>query len=369
MRILFALPGFHRHDRGAETAFMSLANELARTGDKVTLIGSGQRRDGTHYRFLRAPSVSRERFERFPRFPVMRHEYAYEELTFIPGFLYRYRPSDYDVTLTASYPFTNWMLRRPVLGGSRPAHVFVTENGDWPAYARNSEYRLFDCDGLVCTNPDFYERNKARWRCRLIPNGIDIQRFRPGPAQRQDFALPPDRLIVLMVSALIADKRVDAGIEIVSQIAEAHLVVAGDGPLRQAIDAKAARLLPGRFTRLSLAAERMPELYRCADVFLHLAKEEAFGNVFLEALACGLPVIGHDTARFRWLVGEHGCPVDSDDVTAVARRIACARVSDSAKQAARIGHAATFSWTRICEMYRGFLQEIILSGSRRAQSA
>lgn len=345
---------------------MSLAEELARTGDEVSLIGSGRPRSGTRYRFLHAPSVRRERFERFPRLPVIRSEYAYEELTFIPGFLCRYRPADYDVTLTASYPFTNWMLRRSAAGDSRPAHVFVTENGDWPAYARNSEYRFFHCDGLVCTNPDFYERNKTRWRCRLIPNGIDTQRFRPGPARRQDFALPADRLIVLMVSALIADKRVDAGIEIVSRIPQAHLVIAGDGPLRQVIDAKAARLLPGRFTRLSLAAERMPELYRCADVFFHLAREEAFGNVFLEALACGLPVIGHDTPRFRWLVGEQGHLVDSDDAAAVVRAIECARVGDPAKQAARIGHAAGFSWTRIAQMYRGFLQEIVASSGRHA---
>ena len=40
---------------------------------------------------------------------------AYEELTFIPHFISRYRPVDYDVTLTCSYPFTNWMLRRPAL--------------------------------------------------------------------------------------------------------------------------------------------------------------------------------------------------------------------------------------------------------------
>src|SRR5262249_25393509 len=157
MRVLFALPGLHRYDRGAEMAFISIATELAKASDTVTLIGSGRVHTATTYRFLHAGSVRREKFEFFPSLPVLRNEYAYEELTFTPQLLRGYRPADYDVTITCSYPFTNWILRRPVLRGSRPPHVFVTENGDWPAHANNSEYRYFGCEGLVCTNPDFYE--------------------------------------------------------------------------------------------------------------------------------------------------------------------------------------------------------------------
>src|SRR5262249_45228543 len=193
----------------------------------------------------------RETFESFPSLPALRNDCAYEELTFLPDLLRHYRPTEFDVTLTCGFPFTNWVLRRPALYGSRPAHIFVTQNGDWPAYAGNSEYRFFGCDGLVCTNPDFFDRNKERWRCRLIPNGVDCDRFRPGTDRRQEFGLPADRLVVLMVSALIPSKRVDIGIEAVSRIPDAHLVVAGDGPLRATIDAKAAQLLPGRLTRLS----------------------------------------------------------------------------------------------------------------------
>ena len=43
LNILFALTGLHRHDRGAEQAFISIASELVKTNDSVTLlIGSGQ---------------------------------------------------------------------------------------------------------------------------------------------------------------------------------------------------------------------------------------------------------------------------------------------------------------------------------------
>ena len=359
MRVLFALPGLHRIDRGAEIAFISAAKELAKAGVAVTLIGSGQERTGTPYRFVHAGSVARENFASFPSIPVLRNDCAYEEFTFVPDFLRQYRPADYDVTLTCSYPFMNWVLRRPTWGGRRPPHVFVTQNGDWPAYSNQSEYRFFGCEGLVCTNPDFYERNRTRWHCQLIPNGVDCERFKLGPPARVMFGLPANKLMVLMVSALIPTKRVDVGIDAVSRIPDAHLVVAGNGPQRQEIESTAARLLPGKFALLSLPAERMPALYQSANVFLHLSKEESFGNVFLEAMACGLPVVAHDSPRSRWIVGNDQFLIDTDDSAEIATGINAARNASPATQQERVAKAASFSWTKIGKMYQDFLQEIV----------
>lgn len=361
MRVLFCLPGLHRYNRGAEIAFISIASELARAGDVVTLVGSGPKREPTPYHFLPVESVRRERFESFPFIPILRDECTYEELTFLPGLLWRYRPADYDITVGCSYPFSNWALRRPVLSGLRPPHVFVTENGDWPAFARKSEYRFFGCEGLVCTNPEYYERNKSRWRCRLIPNGVDSELFSPGISHRADFGLPSDRLIVLMVSALISSKRVGAGIEVVSQIPNAHLVVAGDGPLRQAIEIGAARLLPGRFTRLSVAPHRMPLLYRSADVFLHLSKNESSPLAFLEAMACGLPVVAHDSPQLRWIAGDNEFLLDTDNAVDVADQIQYAYNAGPDRRQRRLTKVADFSWKIIASNYRKFFQEIVLA--------
>jgi glycosyltransferase involved in cell wall biosynthesis len=162
-----------------------------------------------------------------------------------------------------------------------------------------------------------------------------------------------------MVSALVASKRVEAGIDVISKLPDAHLVVAGDGPLKDFLEAKAEHLLPDRYKQLSIPPERMPDLYRSADVFLHLAKEEPFGNVFVEAMACGLPVVGHDTPRLRWIVGDDGFLLDTDDLAAVVREIERARRAVTGGQAKRITRAATFSWTKVGELYRVFLREVI----------
>jgi glycosyltransferase involved in cell wall biosynthesis len=358
MKVLFALPGLHRIDRGAEIAFISVAKELAELGANVTLIGSGEPRSRSPYRFVQAKGLSRELFKSFPSVPVLRNDCAYEELTFAPNLLRQYQPAEYDVTLTCSYPFTNWILRRPALSGRRPPHVFVTQNGDWPATSKQSEYRFFGCEGLVCTNPDFLERNKSRWRCKLIPNGVDCEKFKPGPPRREAFDLPAGRLLVLMVSALIPTKRVQFGIDAVARIPDAHLVVAGNGPLRQEIQNLAAKALPGGFTLLSVAADKMPALYQSADVFLHLSKDEPFGNVFLEAMACGLPVVAHDSARARWIVGNDQFLADTDDPENIAKAIMTAANAPAAKKLDRVARAASFSWNAIGKSYYEFLKEI-----------
>lgn len=359
MRVLFALPGFHRYDRGAEIAFLSLATELARSGTDVTVIGSGGKRPAAPYNYIRAGAIARERFESFPRVPLFRGETSYEEASFVPGLLRHYDPRAYDITATCSYPFTNWVLRRPAAGSGRPPHVFVTQNGDWPAWSGTSEYRWFGCEGLVCTNPDYLDRNRERWRCALIPNGIDLDRFRSGPAERAAFGLPADAFVVLMVSALIPSKRVAEGVLAVSRIPGAYLLVAGDGPLRQEIGALAGQSLPGRFLRVTVTPDRMPALYRSADVFLHLSKDESFGNVYVEALACGLPVVAHETRRVRWIVGDQGLLLDTDDADAVAAALLEAKASAAASRATRVERAEAFGWKKVAAQYRDFFQEVL----------
>ena len=355
MRLLFALSGFHRYDRGAETALLAVAQELARTGDDVTVAGSGQPRDGSVYRFVHVPAVARETFERLPAIPFFRNETQWEDASFAARLPYALDLRSYDAALTCAYPYTNWALRR--LGRQpRPAHIFVTQNSDWPAYADNSEYRFFGCDGLVCTNPTYFERNRERWNCALIPNGIDLMRFAPGHEARHSLDLPRDKPMILMVSALMDTKRVLDGVRAVAMLKDAILVVAGDGPLREQADALAAQLLPGRYKRVSLIADQMPDLYRSADVFLHLSKVESFGNVYLEAAATGLPVVAHDYALTRWILGDAPFLCDTDH-----QEILVGQLED----ALAAGHQPVpdtldrFTWSRIADEYRDFLRQTI----------
>lgn len=353
MKLLFALPGFHRYDRGAEVALLSIASELARSGDEVMVVGSGFARPAS-YSFRRVPAVRRETFERFPKFPPFRSETAWEDATFAAGLLREPSLEGFDATITCSYPFTHWALRRA--GRSGPAHIFVTQNGDWPAYSDSSEYRLFHCDGLVCTNPDYLARNQARWRTTLIPNGVNLDTFARGVPSRQRFGLPEDGPIILMVSAFIPSKRVLEGIRAVAALEGAFLVVAGDGPLRDEARILAQNILPGRYAQLSLTSDEMPSLYHSADVFLHMSLLESFGNVFLEAWASGLPIVGHDTARLRWILGDEHLLCDTERCNVVTEALRQAIIRGRTPPSSNLDQ---FSWSSIAERYREFIRSVL----------
>nr|WP_166180505.1 glycosyltransferase [Altererythrobacter segetis] len=354
MRLIFALPGIHRYDRGAEIALLAVAAELARGGEDVTVAGSGPIAGDRGYDYVQVPSVRRERFEKFPTFPPFRSETAWEDATFALNLLRKIDLKQYDASVTCSFPFTHWALRR--FGRTGPASIFVTQNGDWPAFSNKSEYRTFSCEGLVCTNPDYLTRNADRWNCRLIPNGVDVARFKPGKAERSRLGLPTNGPVVLMVSALIDSKRVIDGIRAVAKLADASLVVAGDGPLRQQVTRLAEQLLPGRFKLVSLPPEDMPDLYRSADVFLHLSLLESFGNVFLEAWASGLPIVAHDSARLRWILGDRHFLCDTTDPRTLYTALKAAL---SARDAGAPEGIERFSWESVSAQYHEFLLETL----------
>ena len=355
LRVLFALPGLHRVSRGAEIAFESVASELAgREGVEVTLMGSGEARSDRAYRFVGVSCAVRERFERWPKVPPMRGAVVYEELSFVRGLRRVYRPADYDVTVTCAYPFTNWLLRR---GKDRPAHVFVTQNGDWPPQRHSWEYKLFGCDALVCTNPEYYERHKGAYACALIPNGVDPERFRPGARERVD--IPGGGPLVLIVAALIPSKRVVEGIRAAAGVADVRLLVVGDGPLREEVDRAGRELLGTRFRRVVVGHADMPAIYRSADVLLHMSRDEPFGNVYIEAMACGTPVVGHETTNTTWIMGGHGILVNTSEPAHVAESIRAAVAQDSEQRRAERSRITRqrFAWREVAKQYEGVLRE------------
>jgi glycosyltransferase involved in cell wall biosynthesis len=359
MKLCVALSGLHRVDRGAEVALERVADYIAQApGCEVTVFGSGPKIAGRHYRYVPVSCVPRDRFENWPLLPMFRDECAYEELTFAWNLWRAFDPDDFDLTLTCGYPFLNWVLRQRRRRG-RPGHVFVTQNGDWPAWSRGAEFRFFSCDGLICVNPAHEARNRDRWPCALVSNGVELERFRPGPGQRERFGAPSDAAVVLMVSALIATKNVAAGVRAVAKLPRGFLLLAGDGPLRAEIDALAEELLPGRYRRLTCARDEMAALYRSADVFLHVAREESCSIACLEALASGLPIVAADTPVARWLLEDQAAFVEYGDEACVADALLSAmKLVETEHLSARAALARRRTWAASAAKYLEFLREI-----------
>ena len=197
-----------------------------------------------------------------------------------------------------------------------------------------------------------------RWFSKLIPNGIAPIGFIRAPVIEHSW-VPENRPIVLMVSALEQGKRVIEAIKAVSAIPDAFLVVAGDGNLRKEVERLAGDLLPGRFLLRTYPHEQMPELYRSADVFLHTAIRESFGNVYIEALSSGTAIVAHDDEVTRWILEDHACLVDTTSEQALVDAIADAlhEPGTHLSDGSAFAHDR-YSWRAVARRYRAFLLKL-----------
>jgi glycosyltransferase involved in cell wall biosynthesis len=99
--------------------------------------------------------------------------------------------------------------------------------------------------------------------------------------------------------------------------------------------------------------DELPELLRAGDLLVHASVWEAFGQVLVEAMACGLPVIAVDRGGPATIVAdpETGWLVDPDDVGTLARAIVAAVAGEADRrrrgERARQRAVERFSWSRL----------------------
>jgi alpha-1,6-mannosyltransferase len=168
---------------------------------------------------------------------------------------------------------------------------------------------------IICTTAWAAEEFRRLGVQHLVqaPLGVDLEQLHPGrrdPAVRAGYAEPGQQLLVLC-SRLSPEKRPARALEALAELRragrDAVLVVAGAGPLREKLEARARReALPVRF--LGHVAERsdLSALLAAADVVLAPGPIETFGLAALEALACGTPVAASRSSALPGIIGPAG---------------------------------------------------------------
>jgi glycosyltransferase involved in cell wall biosynthesis len=150
-----------------------------------------------------------------------------------------------------------------------------------------------------------------RKRVKVLPNEIDLQRFRPPSAEeraqaREELGIEEGERLVLSVHRLSPVRRtllyVPAVLEVVlDRHDRVRFVIAGGGPeeseVRHAISS--AGLDDGVAMLGSLPHERISRLYEAADVFMMPSYSDGFPRVLLEAMAMGVPIASTDVGGVR----------------------------------------------------------------------
>jgi glycosyltransferase involved in cell wall biosynthesis len=130
-------------------------------------------------------------------------------------------------------------------------------------------------------------------RTKLWSRGVDTEQFNP-VHYRQDWRMrlsggQPDAPLLLYVGRLSPEKRIGWLHPVLTALPQARLAIVGDGPARPDLERLFANS-PTVFTGF-LRGHDLACAYAAADIFVFPAANETFGNVVLEAMASGLPVV------------------------------------------------------------------------------
>jgi glycosyltransferase involved in cell wall biosynthesis len=186
-------------------------------------------------------------------------------------------------------------------------------------------------------------RGAAR-KVRVVPNGVDLERFAPGPPDadlRLALALPPAGVIGF-AGRLEPGKGADVLLAAAHRLGERGMRVSvlliGEGPLRERLQeqSKATGVT-------AVFAGRQPDiapLLRLCEVVVMPSRQEGFGRVIIEAMACGVPVVASRVGGIpeTCVDGVTALLVPPDDAHALADAIA-ATLTDRAATARRTAAA------------------------------
>lgn len=170
-----------------------------------------------------------------------------------------------------------------------------------------------------------------------MPYAVDNAHFERGAAEaathrertRAEFALERGRPILLFAAKLIERKRPELLLEAFARIHDdpalqyPYLVFAGDGPLRERLEARAKQIAPGAVRFLGFQTQRdLPRCYDLCDAFVLPSVQESWGLVVNEVMCAGRAVVVSDrVGAGADLVhaGENGAVFRTDDVDDLAR--------------------------------------------------
>ncbi len=148
-------------------------------------------------------------------------------------------------------------------------------------------------------------------RVTVIPNAVEVANFPPRDATarhevRASLGLDDDTFVLGYLGALSSEKRPRLAVEAAAARDGAHLLLAGDGPLRDELQEAADSLAPGRVHLLG-TVEQPAAVLSAVDALLLPSRTEGMPASLLEAALVGVPVVATDVGTVPDLLEELGC--------------------------------------------------------------
>lgn len=191
-------------------------------------------------------------------------------------------------------------------------------------YSSIGKWTLNAADKIICYND--IEKEKvikigiAPEKIKIIPNGVDTTVFKPIKKEKKYFQ-------ILWVGRYKPGKDIETLIEAAKIILNKHdnvkFLLVGNGPLQNNIKMYASKLDKSEKIRFidHISNDKMPDIYNESDVFVLPSIDEGVPRTMLEAMACGLPVVGTKLPQLTYLITGCGLLVPKRDPQALAEGI------------------------------------------------
>ena len=235
---------------------------------------------------------------------------------------------------------------------------------------RTSAVVALSRDSAKALNRHYWLRSRPS--LTIIPNAVPDEKFRPPTPQervaaRTALGVPVDADVILFIGALSAEKGLDLAIRASGDLPSVFLVVVGDGPQRDELEALAARRMSSRCVFVGPLADPQAA-YWATDVLVFPSLSEAMPAVLIEAGLCGLASVATDVGAIREVIddGVTGLVVPRSDQQAIASAMA-GLLSDRSRRS-KMGLAAlercssTFTINRVAPLWL----DLLSNASRRA---
>lgn len=207
-------------------------------------------------------------------------------------------------------------------------------------------------------------------RLSVIPNARSAEYFHPPtPVERDDarsmLGLDHDARVVVAIGALSDEKRVDLAVNAVVGLPDVHLLVAGEGPCRSAVEVAAARA-PDRIHLLGPVADVRPLLH-ASDVVVLTSSTEGMPGVLIEGALCGIPAVATDVGATSYALGDGGVLIppgaDLGEMSAAIERVL--GDADRLGANARSRSLQYFTWDTIVPLWQDVIEGVVTRAESR----
>jgi glycosyltransferase involved in cell wall biosynthesis len=205
---------------------------------------------------------------------------------------------------------------------------------------------------------------------KVVARGVDTHLFHPNKRSailRESWGVTSETIVLLSVGRLAAEKNLDLTIQTYQKLSAAgrnvKMVFAGDGPMRAVTESKC----PDAIFMGMCSHDQLAILYASADLLLFPSLTETFGNVTLESLSSGTPVLAFDCAAAGEFISEkkNGWLIHRDEPrTYIQRALDITVNKDTLTQLREFSHTsvAHLGWNEIANQVETIFQRAIELG-------